>query len=121
MKQYIYKVKDPHIRKIFTRLRIDMNLLKTSKSLGEQQNLICDFCSLEPETVDHFLLRCSKYQTIRNRSFHLLASCEPEFINGTDIDKLKYILDLKCSDTSVGLCCNFLNKIYQEREKDRLT
>ena len=36
MKSYITKVKDPHIREYFTRLRIDMNLLNTSKSRGEQ-------------------------------------------------------------------------------------
>ena len=41
MKQYIYKVKDPYTREIFTRLRIDMNLLKTLKSQGEKQNVIC--------------------------------------------------------------------------------
>ena len=120
MKRYISKVKDPQIRKIFTRLRIDMNILKTSKSQGEQQNTICDFCNLEPETVDHFLLRCSKFENIRNHSFDLLASSEPEIRNWIDNDKLKYILDLKCPNKSIGICCDFLKKIYLEREKNPL-
>ena len=118
MKKYIHKVRDPQIRKIFTRLRIDINLLKTSKSQGEQQNLICDYCNLEPETVDHFLLKCSKFETTRNRSFNLLSSFEPEFLNWNDAEKLEYILDLKCSNTNIGVCCDFINKIYKEREKD---
>ena len=118
IKPYIHKVKDPYIRKIFTRLRIDMNLLKTSKSQGVQQNIICSFCTLEPETVDHFLLRCTKYQNIRSQSFNMIASYEPEFENWNDTDKLKCILDLKCSDTNVGVCCNFLSKIYKTREID---
>ena len=52
MKQYVTKVKDPNVREIFTRfLYIDMNLLNTSKSNREQQNVICSFCNVESETV----------------------------------------------------------------------
>ena len=116
IKEYIRKVKDPYIRRIFTRLRIDLNLLKTSKSRGEQQNIICGFCHLEPETVDHFLLRCTKYQDIRSQSFSMISSNEPEFRNRNDDDKLKYILDLQCSNNNVGVCCKFLSKMYSVRE-----
>jgi len=114
MKSYVKKVKDPHIRESFTRLRIDMNLLNTSKSRGEQQSDICTFCNIESETVGHFFLRCSKYQDIRNEMFNAICSVEPEFLSMNENDKLGYILDLKCPQTNVGVCCNFVFKILSK-------
>ena len=120
MKKYVTKVKDPNFREIFTRLRIDMNLLKTSKSQGHQQNDICLFCELEPETVDHFLLRCSKYQNIRMQMFTRISSNEPYFSQLNETNKLCYILDLKCCKENVILCCKFLYKMYKQREVDSM-
>ena len=120
MKNYVTKVKDSHFREIFTRLSIDMNVLKTSKSQGQQQNDICFLCEVEPETVDHFLLRCSKYQHIRIEMFNRISSNEPHFNNLDESHKLSYLLDLKCSDDNVGLCCNFLYKMYKQREADNM-
>ena len=120
MKQYVTKVKDPNVREIFTRLRIDMNLLNTSKSNREQQNDICSFCNVESETVGHFLLRCSKYQNIRTQTFNTLTSHEPDFEHLNENDKLSYILDLRCSDINIGVCCNFVSKIYTQRGTDNM-
>ena len=118
-KQYLTKVKDPHIRDIFTRLRINRNLLKTSKSQGPQENDICTFCNVKSETVSHFILRCSKYDNVQSDMFNKIILHEPAFRNLAGNDILSYILDLK-SDKNIGVCCNFLSKIYKQRELDNL-
>ena len=118
MKSYITKVKDPHIREYFTRLRIDMNLLNTSKSRGEQQSDICKLCNIESETVEHFLLKCHKYENIRNEMLNSICSVEPDFRTMNENEKMRYILDLNCPENNIGVCCNFVFKIYKQRELD---
>ena len=62
---------------------------------------------------------CSpKYQDIRNNMFNVICSVEPEFLSMNENDKLGYILDLKFPENNVGVCCNFVSKIYKQRELD---
>ena len=57
---YIHIIRSPDIRTIFLRLRIDMNVLSTSRS-NTNILITCPLCSQEPETVCHFLLYDSRY------------------------------------------------------------
>ena len=83
-------------------------------------NPVCSFCNVESVTVGHFLLRCSKYQNIRTQTFNTLASHEPDFEHLNENDKLCYILDLRCSDINIGVCCNFVSKLYTQRGTDNM-
>ena len=119
IKNYITIIRNPEIREIYTRLRIDMNVLSTSKSQGAQLEL-CPMCNLEPETVDHFLLKCVKYSNIRNDFISEISTHHPHFNfeNLLTDDKIRYILNIDCPTEVVGSCCKFIYNIYNTRVKD---
>ena len=118
--KYIDKIRNPEIREIYTRLRIDMNLLSTSKIHGNQNRTLCLLCENENETVGHFILRCSKYQTVRENSFEMIKRNDLNFSHLSDDEKLRYILDVRCPEVNLGKCCNFIHDIYKLREKDNV-
>ena len=118
---YITKIRNPTIREIYTRLRIDMNILATSKIHGNEHNPICPLCGHENEDVEHFLLRCTKYQDIRTENFQIIAQSDTEFIHLNFYEKLRYLLALKCPENSTAACCKFIHEIYKQRETDNST
>ena len=117
MANYITYVKDPAAREIFTRLRIDMNLLTTSKAHGHQNDTLCFLCRNECETVSHFVCRCSKFSEIRDEIFNLIAQRDTNFCSLTDNEKVVYILGLRCHEDVIGLCCKLLVKLYKLRDE----
>ena len=100
-----------------------MNILSTSKIHGRQCLDICPLCNLESETVDHFLLKCVKYNDIRNGFIDSISSFHPQnfFQNLSKNDKMRYILNVNCPPEAIGICCNFLFNIYTTRVKDAST
>ena len=120
MGKYIDKIINPEIREIYTRLRIDMNVLSTSKASGNPHNTTCFLCENESETVGHFLLRCSKYRAVRTDFFDAIDKNDSSFKNLNDNKKMCYILDVECPEENVGICCHFISKIYKMRENDNL-
>ena len=65
IRKYLLYIKNPSIRKIFTRLRIDMNILGECQnrhrrnSNSESNHLSCLLCGQGIENVSHFILECS--------------------------------------------------------------
>ena len=118
---YIKAIRNPTIREVYTRLRIDMNILATSKTHGNNPITICSMCNNENETVEHFLLRCPKYQNIREEKFEIIAQLDTEFSNLNSDDKTRYLLALKCPETSISTCCSYIHAIYKQRETDNVT
>ena len=59
MSPYLTHIRNPSIRNIFTRLRIDLNCLATCKTQGNFS--MCPLCKLEPETVECFIIKCPHY------------------------------------------------------------
>ena len=55
-------------------------------------------CNSEPETVDHFLFKCVKYNDIRNNFINDISTHHPYnyFQNLTKDDKMRYILNVNC-------------------------
>ena len=118
LENYIKCVKDPDKREIFTRLRVDLNILSTCKSQGILQLDFCPFCKIEPESVEHFLLTCSRYVHIRNKFFDRIKKHDAHFHFISKQEKLSYILNIECPEKVIGICCNFLSEIYSQRLKD---
>ena len=115
---YTHEIQNPIVRKVYTRLRIDLNILATSKvNSGKNMSAICPLCKSEPETVKHFLLKCCHYEQIRNKFLEDIKQISPGIQNETAEHKLKYILDLRCPDEAITLCCKFVSNIYGIREK----
>ena len=75
---YIYKIRNPCIRKIFTRLRIDMKVLSTCR-INKTIAPACPLCSRELESVLHFVLKCPVYDRQRNLFIDKIVSRSPSF------------------------------------------
>ena len=118
MENYVKLIKNPEIREVYTRLRIDMNILSTSKSQSTRQLDRCPFCNEEPESVGHFLLKCNKYNTIRSDFANSIAAHNQDFNSLTENEKVCYILNVDCPTEIIGKCCKFVHKIYTRRMED---
>ena len=122
IENYIDKIKNPDMRQIYTRLRIDLNCLTTSKTQVGLQRECCPFCNIEPEDVGHFLFKCDKYQVIRS-DFYKQISEKVINITFSDLnlnDKLRYVLNIEAPSDATGICCKFLKNIYDKRLQDGL-
>ena len=94
-----------------------MNKLSTSRTQNNQRSELCPFCETEPECVDHFLFRCSKYSEMRNDFYGKISNRDSDFIGLDDNHKLRYILNVECPDKCIGICCNYVQGIYESRLK----
>ena len=70
--KYIDVIRNADIRLIFTRLRTDLNVLKTCK-INTDINKNCPYGCNEQETVAHLLLRCRKFDEARSEFVSLCA------------------------------------------------
>ena len=116
---YITQIRNPDIRQIFTRLRIDLNCLvtcKTKKILIQRDTCTCPFCHIDEESVEHFLLVCTHFDKLcidfENSIRNVLYSYDNLSLNS----KLKYIFDLHCPLEAVSSCCKFVSNIYVTRK-----
>ena len=114
---YIDKIKNPDIRKIFTRLRIDNNILNDCKMrLNQRSSDHCSSCTGQKEGVEHFLLDCSYFKQQRDNFINFVSNQYRNFSYLTSQDKLRFILNLDCPKHIEGACCKFVNEIYKKRE-----
>ena len=119
LENYIKCIKDPEKREIFTRLRIDLNILSTCKSQGNLRLDLCPFCKVEPESVSHFLLKCNRYLDTRKQFFDKITQKDAQFDTFNDQIKLSYLLNVECPENVIGLCCKFISDIYSQRLKEK--
>ena len=72
--KYLLNIRDPLVRKTFTRLRIDLNILQECKSrqnATDSNNTTCPLCHSNNETVSHFLNGPIKFLTLTlNEMYH---------------------------------------------------
>ena len=105
-----------HVNVFYTRLRADLNILSTSRA-SKKQYETCPLCQSEPETVNHFILRCPFFQTERCHFFDCVKNFSPHLSMKSDLQKLAYILDLRCPPESIRVCCKYIYKVYTRRER----
>ena len=85
-----------------------MNSLCSSKIHGSQNDTNCFLCHNGNETIDHFLLKCEKYNSIRNDNFAKIQRVDSNFFSLNDNEKIRYILSAECPQENIGQCCQFL-------------
>ena len=115
MSPYLTHIRNPSIRNIFTRLRIDLNCLATCKTQGNFS--MCPMCKLEPETVEHFIIKCPHYTDERNLFTAKILPISQRYYSYNNVRKIQYILDLRCPTQAVSSCIKFISTIYKTREK----
>ena len=114
---YIDKIKSPDIRQIFTRLRIDNNILNTCKfRFNQSTSKLCKTCRNATEGVRHFLLDCDYYKEKRDMFFKVVSNSYYNFVQLSADQKLRFILNLDCPDNLQGPCCKFIHDIYSTRQ-----
>ena len=97
MSPYITKIRNPRVRLLYTRLRIDRHCLATCKTKAKlSSNISCPLCKQGDETVEHFLLTCGHFAANRNDFYTNLDAYVSLFESLDETDKLRFILDLQC-------------------------
>ena len=123
---YLVQIKNPVIRKIFTRLRIDMNVLRDCKARCQgNRNTIqispnCLLCDQGIENVQHFLLECSNTELMQYREdmFTKVNDCLPGFSELPHEGKMATILDFNRLDKdspAINVICSKVEKMYTYR------
>ena len=114
---YINIIQNPDTREMFTRLRIDTNILASSAANRTRNpDGLCVNCTLDlVETPEHFLFQCPKFENYRQKLIQILIRNDPCFDNMSDIQRTIYVLDLKCPNQSIGACCKYINNLYKMR------
>ena len=116
MSAYLTAVKNPDIRNTYTRLRIHMNILSTSRNCKNIKDMY-PLCDTEPETVSHFILKCPQFSYWRGKFYDNVSSHSPDLKDKNEMTQLKYILDLQCPPDTVRYCCQYIRDIYCFRGK----
>ena len=115
--EYIDKIKNPDVRKVFTRLRIDNNILKECKSrFNPNISKYCTHCSNMTEDVKHFLIDCDYFKAKRDRFFGIVSRNDANFDLLSAESKLQKILNLDCAADVEGVYCKFVYDMYVTRE-----
>ena len=95
---------------------VNVLYISTSRAIKKQYET-CPLCQSEPETVNHFILRCPFFQTERCHFFDCVKNFSPHLSMKSDLPKLAYILDLRCPPESIRVCCKYIYKVYTRRER----
>ena len=118
--KYINLIKNPSVREIFTKLRINFNTLEYSKHLiGKSEYLgVCQKCSKNLiEDPKHLLFECDYYSELRQMFIENITPLDIDF----DFDRLQtnvlllYVLDLRCPSECINVICSFVHKVYEKR------
>ena len=113
--QYIDMIKNPEIRLTFTRLRIDMNIYSSynvKKSIG---TATCPLSYNGEDSVTHLLLYCSTFSGERRTFEYTMLQNSKRWNQRNDRDKLATVSDMRCPDSVVATCCNYIHNLYVSR------
>ena len=115
--QYLEKIRSPDIRKTFTRLRNDLNILNACQFRKRKvTSPKCTSCQGADDDVTHLLLNCTRFNDIRNVFTQKVCEEYSNFIHMSDSRKLAFILNLDCPTNIEPICCSFVKNIYFSRE-----
>ena len=90
----VYDIHDPVGLKLLTRLRLGLSHLREHKfrhNFQDTLNPLCS-CSLEPETVNHFLLHCPFYANQRKSLLDNIFDLDERISNLTETNLIHLLL-----------------------------
>ena len=90
----IYNIHDPFGLKLLTRLRVEFSHLREHKfrhNFQDTLNPLCS-CSLEPESVNHFLLHCPFYTNQRKILLDGVFGVDERVSNISEINLVQLLL-----------------------------
>ena len=113
---YLSVIKTHEIRNIFTRLRVDMNILASCRC-RQPSAPVCPMCQTGVEDKEHFILVCPTWHHLRSEFFSSVQVFSPSLAMTSNLEKLNYILDLTCPSEAISHCCAYVKRIYEGRQK----
>ena len=113
---YLSVMKTHEIRNIFTRLRVDMNILASCR-YRQPPAPVCPLCQTGVEDIEHFILVCPMWHHLRSEFFRSVQVFSPSLAMSSNLEKLNYILDLTCPSEAISHCCVYVKRIYEGRQK----
>ena len=113
---YLSVIKTHEIRNIFTRLRVDLNILASCR-YKQPSAPVCSMCQTVVEDIEHFILVCSTWQHLRSEFFRSVQVFSPSLAMASNLEKINYILDLTCSSETISHCCAYVERFYEGRQK----
>ena len=96
--------------------RVDMNILATCK-YRQPSAPACPMCQAGVEDIEHFILFCPTWQDLRNAFFRSVQMFSPSLAMASNLEKMIYILDLKCPSDAISHCCAYVKRVYEGRQK----
>ena len=90
----VYNIHDPNGLRLLTRLRLGFSHLNEHKfnhNFKECVNPLCS-CSLQVESVSHFLLHCHYFTDIRKTLFNELQSIDENILNQSNNETVELLL-----------------------------
>jgi hypothetical protein len=121
---YLTLIDSVEDRKIFTRLRLDMNVTKECLLKRQRGNTndangnnLCDLCKSEPEDVCHLLLQCNSFKDLRERYFSSFSTHMMRELDecNNDMDKVSMLLNLKMAGAHKKKTVELVVELYKER------
>ena len=93
-----------------------LNILATCK-YRKPSAPACPMCQAGVEDIEHFILFCPTWQDLRNAFFRSVQMFSPSLAMASNLEKMNYILDLKCPSDAISHCCAYVKRVYEGRQK----
>ena len=111
---YLSDVKNVIIRANITKLRIGDIKLNYYTGLRLHKSKTCKMCNSNAgETVEHFILNCTKYEEARSILIQKLSQLHMNFLVMNTVEKMKFILNI--DNSAISVICNYLTDILKSR------
>ena len=113
---YIDRVRNPVVRLVLTRLRIDMNVYSTYNNKNDTPT-VCPICKTGNDSLCHLLFHCSHFINNRKNLYRELEQSSTNWKQINDEQKLLLLLGMQFSDSVLNICCKYISDLYKVRGK----
>ena len=114
---YLYNINNFEIRKALTQFRISSHRLNIET--GRYHNIVpdqrfCPFCPQHIEDEIHFVMKCPKYDILRNELFTFLESNTTDFKRLNATDRFEYIF--RCNSSHNAKIGKYIKECFVIRK-----
>ena len=114
---YIDRVRNPVVRLVLTRLRIDMNIYSTYDDKNDTPT-VCPICKTEM-TLCHLLFHCSHFISNRRNLYRELEHNSTNWKQMNDEQNLLLLLGKQFSDPILNICCEYICDLYKIKVREK--
>ena len=75
----------------------------------------CPLCKVADDSMLHCFTQCTHFSESRTQLLYKLKDMHPSLPTDTDSGLLKFLLDPSATSDSLGMCCDYIKKVYDLR------